>query len=48
MIGWGNLSVNGGALDADFGFVGGRPTAREFKTELEAELARMREFLGLA
>ncbi len=47
VIGWGNLSVRGDTLDADFGFVGGRPTAREFKAELEAELERMREFLGL-
>jgi len=47
VIGWGNLSVTGDRLDADLGFVGGRPTAREFKNELEAELARMREFLGL-
>jgi uncharacterized protein YcaQ len=47
VVGWGNLSVRGDALDADFGFVGGRPTAREFKAELDAELARMREFLGL-
>lgn len=47
VIGWGNLSVNGNTLDADFGFVGGRPTAREFRPALEAELASMREFLGL-
>jgi uncharacterized protein YcaQ len=47
VIGWGNLSVSDGRLDAAFGFVGGRPKAREFARELDAELTRMREFLGL-
>jgi uncharacterized protein YcaQ len=47
VIGWGNLSVTDDTLDADFGFVGGRPTARDFKAELDAELGRMRAFLGL-
>lgn len=48
VIGWGNLAVKEGRLTSDFGYVGERaPRDRDFKRELAAELARMREFLGL-
>ncbi len=47
VIGWGNLAVTGGALRAQFGFVGGSaPTDPEFTRGLEEELARMQAFLG--
>ena len=48
VIGWGNLSVSDGELDAALGFVSGRaPQDRAFTRGLEAELARLRAFLGL-
>jgi hypothetical protein len=48
VIGWGNLSVTNGKLEATFGYVGGRPPReRTFHQELEAELSRIGEFLGL-
>jgi len=47
VIGWGNLSVRDGEMKADFGYVESEPRARAFKHELEAELYRMRAFLGL-
>jgi uncharacterized protein YcaQ len=48
VIGWGNLSVQEGELRAEFGYVAGSaPKDRAFKLELEAELERMRVFLGL-
>jgi len=48
VIGWSNLSIKNGALDAQMGFVNGRrPREREFKRELDAELTRFRAFLGL-
>jgi uncharacterized protein YcaQ len=49
MIGWGNLSVHAGRLQASFGFSrGAPPPAPEFARLLEAELARMAAFLGAA
>jgi uncharacterized protein YcaQ len=49
VIGWGNLSVKNGKLTGDFGFVAGKqPRDRVFKRELEAELHRMRIFLGVS
>ena len=49
VIGWGNLEVEGGVLGADFGFVAGRaPRDAVFRRELDAEMQRMREFLGRA
>ena len=49
VIGWGNLSSTNGTLDAKLGFISGRPPReREFRRELEAELLRLRAFLGLA
>ena len=47
VIGWGNLSVKDGELESSFGYVGARPPRdRTFKRELEAEVDRMRTFLG--
>ena len=47
-IGWGNISVKNGALHADIGHVGGRSLRdRRFSRALEAELDRLRAFLGL-
>jgi hypothetical protein len=45
VIGWGNVSAQDGALRVDLGFVGRRPADRTFRRELEAEIARMQEFL---
>lgn len=45
VLGWANLSFAGEALDVQLGFVRGRPRDKAFKRELEAELARMRDFL---
>jgi len=48
MVGWGNVSVTGGQLRTEVGYVGARPPQdRVFRRELEAELDRMRAFLGL-
>jgi len=47
VIGWANLSAKNGALTSEFGYAGSRPRGRVFKRELEAELDRMRVFLGL-
>ncbi len=48
VIGWANLSVKKGGLESDFGYVASQPPRdRAFKRELEAELDRVRGFLGL-
>jgi len=48
VIGWGNLSVVAGALDAQLRYVAGRaPKEAAFRIALEEELERMRVFLGL-
>ena len=48
VIGWANLSVQGGRLTHEVGFVSGRaPREREFGRELEGELEAMRRFLRL-
>ncbi len=48
IIGWGNLTVVDGRLDASFGYVGGKvPSARAFKRGLEQELAAFERFLDL-
>ena len=47
-IGWANVSMKNGELEAGFGYVEGQgPRGRAFQRELEAELDRMRVFLGL-
>ena len=49
VIGWGNVSVNDGALRAELGYVDAKPPSdRTFARELDAELDRMRVFLRLA
>jgi uncharacterized protein YcaQ len=48
VIGWGNLSVEGEELKAEFGYTGSPPRDRAFQRELRAELDRLREFLKLA
>ena len=47
VIGWANLAVKNGELLSEFGYVKSAPRDREFKRELEAELDRVRDFLGL-
>lgn len=48
VVGWGNLSVKGGQLQCDFGYVDEHcPRDRNFKRELEAEVQGMKSFLGL-
>ena len=48
VVGWANLSVDDGALRSAFGYSAGRaPRGAAFKTQLAAELDRMRRFLGL-
>ena len=48
VIGWGNLSMKNGELKSEFGYVASHgPRDRTFKRELEAELDRIRTFLGL-
>jgi uncharacterized protein YcaQ len=49
VIGWGNLSVKNGALKPDLAYVDSEPSRdRAFTRALEAELDRIRLFLGLA
>jgi len=48
VIGWGNLSMVGGQLKQQFGYVDGRaPRDPAFKAGLADEIARMRHFLGV-
>ena len=48
VIGWGNLSVADGTLISSLGFTSGAPPRqRAFRRELDAELERVRLFLGL-
>jgi hypothetical protein len=47
VIGWGNAVATPAGLRCTFGYVGGRaPRSAAFRAGLEAELARMRAFLG--
>ena len=47
VVGWGNLTLTNGALQAQFGYVEGRPPReRKFARALDAELDRMRTFLS--
>jgi uncharacterized protein len=49
VIGWGNVAAVDGGLRSTFGYARGRaPRDAAFRASLEAELERMREFLGLA
>lgn len=46
-IGWANVAVKNGALAPAFGYAGPRPDDPVFARELDAELTRLRAFLGL-
>ena len=47
VIGWGNLSWRDGVLDAQIGHVSGKPPrVAAFRRALDAELERLRQFLG--
>ena len=47
VIGWGNLALRDGALDADIGYVAARPPrSRAFRRALDEELDRVRAFLS--
>jgi uncharacterized protein len=48
VIGWTNVSVKNGELVCDLGYVDAPPRDRAFKRELDAEIDRMRVFLGLS
>jgi uncharacterized protein YcaQ len=49
VIGWGNVTATDGGLRCTFGYTSGRaPRELQFRAGLEAELARMRTFLGMA
>jgi uncharacterized protein len=48
VIGWGNVSTRQGELHASFGYVATSPPRdRKFRNALDAELARLRTFLGI-
>ena len=47
VIGWANLSIKNGALSYDLGYVDEPRGDRTFKRELNAEIERMRAFLGV-
>ena len=48
VIGWGNVSVANGHMQADLGYVAGAaPREAAFDQALQAELARLRDFLGV-
>jgi uncharacterized protein YcaQ len=47
VIGWANLTLADSQLTTELGFTSQRPKDKTFERELEAELTRMREFLGI-
>lgn len=48
VIGWGNISVKNGELISEIGYIKSQPPReRAFRRELDAEMDRMRAFLGL-
>jgi uncharacterized protein YcaQ len=47
VIGWANLSVKDRVLNVDLGYIKSQPRDRIFKGELQAELDRIKFFLGL-
>ena len=46
VIGWANLSISGGSLRSEFGYVSSQPRDPGFSRELEHELQRVRQFLS--
>jgi hypothetical protein len=47
MIGWANAADVNGSLQVELGFVDKRPSGRDFRSALDAELASMETFLHL-
>jgi hypothetical protein len=48
VIGWGNVSVKNGTLQADLGYIASQPPrGRVFRQAVEEELDRLGVFLGL-
>ena len=45
VAGWANAAIVAGKLDVKVGFINGRPRGVEFQRELDAEIARLAEFL---
>ncbi len=45
MVGWANVKRKDSGLDVDVGFVHGRPKSKQFESELEMEIERMKKFL---
>jgi uncharacterized protein YcaQ len=45
IVGWANAALLGGNLDLDVGFVNTKPRDKEFRRELDAEIARLDGFL---
>ena len=46
VIGWGNVTMGGGRLSHDIGYVRARPRSRAFARALDDEIARMQAFLA--
>ena len=47
VIGWVNVTARGGAIDAKLGYASGRaPPGAAYRDALDAEIARLRAFLG--
>jgi uncharacterized protein YcaQ len=46
VVGWANVSGRADVLDVDVGYAGARPSERGYAPALEAEIERMRLFLG--
>lgn len=44
--GWANISLRGGRIEAEFGYVAAAPRGRAFRAALDDELQRMTEFLA--
>jgi len=45
VIGWANVSMAGGRMQATLGYAGRSPGSLAFRRALDAELARLRRFL---
>jgi len=46
-VGWGNVTVQNGAMRVDLGFVTARPRGRAFQRGLDEEIDRLRSFLSI-
>jgi uncharacterized protein YcaQ len=47
VIGWANAEAAGKRLSVELGFAGKRPSERDFCTQMDAEIARLRTFLSV-